>query len=525
MAEQVAALAGHGLLLNWRKRLGRGTYGTVYAALPTPDRKDAAAAPFVVTGNSLQDTGTLQQDPGTPRQDPGTLQQDPLDTPRQDTLDWDASPDRLAVKVMDLSDFDPAEYRRALRELRILSQLRHPNIVRLAGALASPDLGVLGLVFARWDNSLGKLLRSRKPQITIRHVQYLMLQLLAALEHLHGSRIIHGDVKPENILLNNDCALALTDFGMAISVGPARAQPAAGPPAAGPLYGHLTDPDSDSDTEPPGPALPPSPWEPDLVPYELVQTSWYRAPEVVLELPFGFAADIWSAGCVFAELLWCTLPPKHRSADAALFPVADEIGPQLTAIISTVGAPTIRTVTRLVARDPARAAQIGAAIRTASRSYGRPLEHAVGGVPPTAIDLLRGLLNFDPNGRPTAAEALAHPFFSKVNEIHWPERPPPSHVDTSDIDCLGAAAPNSTAPDVPRGKFWSSPPSQQAGQESTRNARLSTDSEQDPLVKATLRAKLHDMIYPELLWRYQEEPPKKVSADASQIDTKSVKPM
>jgi serine/threonine protein kinase len=102
-------------------------------------------------------------------------------------------------------------------------------------------------------------------KLSDRHVQYLMFQILSALAYVHSADILHRDIKPENILVNSNCEVKLCDFGLARGI--------------------------DFEEDP-------------TMSTNYVQTRWYRAPELLLNYKtVSKAIDMWSVGCVFAELL------------------------------------------------------------------------------------------------------------------------------------------------------------------------------------------------------------------------------
>lgn len=292
-----------------------------------------------------------------------------------------------ALKALDSIFNDTEDARRLLRELRTVSQLEHPHIVKFLGivpVLNPVSYRTYSLLFERYDTVLGTVLRGRQ-LLTEQHVQYFMYQLMQALAFVHESGVIHADVKPANLLVNSNCRLALCDFNLARSVRM---------------------------------------WE-----LETVQTSWYRAPEVIIgELLPGPAIDIWSAACIFAELLRCIEPESA----GALFPIVDKPQKQLRAIIemlvespdvSAVANPELRTyLQRLVA---------------SRRHDRRTLSDEFARFGPAAYSLLARMLAFDPRRRPSAREVLADSYFDSMpvsyRTLHkYPAAAPT--VDMSDID-------------------------------------------------------------------------------------------
>ena len=160
--------------------------------------------------------------------------------------------------------------RRTLREISLISQLDHENVLGLLDLSCSgggaADFDHLYLVTPLMDADLHRVIRSPQP-LTEQHVQFFMWQLLRGLEHLHACAVVHRDLKPANLLVNANCDLKITDFGLARVIG--------GPAEEAPRDG--------------------------LTSY--VVTRWYRAPEVLVGAEYGRAVDVWSAGCILAEML------------------------------------------------------------------------------------------------------------------------------------------------------------------------------------------------------------------------------
>lgn len=154
--------------------------------------------------------------------------------------------ERVAIKKVVLADARHAK--RVLRELKVMRHCSHASVLPLLGLeMPSRASHAVYLVTPLMDTDLAQVLASQR--LSARHVQYLAHQLLAALAHLHGCRVLHRDVKPANVLVNGDCSLRLADLGMARAL---------------PSVEHTQAPWQSSD-------------EPTLTVY--VATRWYRAPE------------------------------------------------------------------------------------------------------------------------------------------------------------------------------------------------------------------------------------------------------
>lgn len=160
--------------------------------------------------------------------------------------------------------------KRTYRELRILKHFNHDNIIAIRDILRPPEdvscFNDVYVVFDMMETDLHRIIHSDQP-LTDEHIRYFLYQILRGLKYIHSANILHRDLKPSNLLVNEDCELKIGDFGMARGL--------------------------DS-----------SPSEQKRVMTEYVATRWYRAPELMLSLSeYSQAMDIWSVGCVFAEML------------------------------------------------------------------------------------------------------------------------------------------------------------------------------------------------------------------------------
>ncbi|CAN1162990.1 Cyclin-dependent kinase C-2 C [Linum perenne] len=170
----------------------------------------------------------------------------------------------VALKKVRFDNFQPESIRFMAREILILRRLDHPNIMKLDGIITSRLSSSIYLVFEYMEHDLAGLSSSPDINLTQPQVKCYMKQLLRAIEHCHLRGVMHRDIKMSNILVNNQGVLKLGDFGLAnvlVSKGKQR----------------LT---------------------------SRVVTLWYRPPELLLgSTSYGVSVDLWSVGCVFAELL------------------------------------------------------------------------------------------------------------------------------------------------------------------------------------------------------------------------------
>ncbi|KAG6473358.1 hypothetical protein ZIOFF_067273 [Zingiber officinale] len=169
----------------------------------------------------------------------------------------------VALKKVRFDNFEPESVRFMAREIKILRTLDHPNIIKLEGLIASRLSCSLYLVFEYMEHDLAGLASSPDIVLSESQVKCYTYQLLSALEHCHSQGVIHRDIKGANLLVNNDGILKMADFGLANFCCPGHKYP-------------LT---------------------------SRVVTLWYRPPELLLgSTNYEATVDLWSVGCVFAEM-------------------------------------------------------------------------------------------------------------------------------------------------------------------------------------------------------------------------------
>lgn len=277
---------------------------------------------------------------------------------------------------------------RILRELKFLRLLsRHENIigtcdVLLPGALDRFDDAFV--VFELMPTDLEHVLRSRdvlRPD----HVKYFMWQLLRGVHFMHASRVLHRDLKPNNILINGRCELRICDLGLA------RAAFAEG-----------------SDT---------------LFWTDYVATRWYRAPELVIEgsQTYSTAIDIWSCGCIFAEMLGdgkVLFPGKNSTNQIEL--ITQVLGPMPLYPFSDLANPYAQRTLR----------------KFQSATATRPLDQLFQHIDPQALDVLKRMLAFDPTQRISALDALNHPYFADYRRLGLGQQATPLEAEEFEFERL-----------------------------------------------------------------------------------------
>ncbi len=274
---------------------------------------------------------------------------------------------KVAIKKIQDMSKHAADAKHVLREIRLMRYLGgHPNIVTLQNIYLQQDTDELYLVMDLMDSDLHKIIQSPQP-LSDAHFRYFMFQLLKGVRFLHENRIIRRDLKPGNLLVTKSCQLKITDFGLA------RARP----------MGRGSHPDDTVD-------------DPMT---EHVVTRWYRPPELML-CPNGlyeYSVDLWSCGCILAEML----------GRAPLFPGRNFVD-QLSLIFDVVGSPAAYEVAHI--RNPS-AVKFLESMRGKQRKH---FLHLFENASRLSVDLLEGLLVFDPPDRLTVHESISHPYFEPL---------------------------------------------------------------------------------------------------------------
>ncbi|XP_071942710.1 cyclin-dependent kinase 2-like isoform X1 [Antedon mediterranea] len=244
----------------------------------------------------------------------------------------------------------------AIREIALLKELNHDNIVRLLDVIHNEKK--LYLVFEFLNQDLKKYMDSAPPSgLPLSLVKSYLYQLLQGVACCHSHRVLHRDLKPQNLLIDKNGSIKLADFGLARAFGlPVR------------TYTHE------------------------------VITLWYRAPEILLGSRFYcMPVDIWSLGCIFVEML----------TRRALFPGDSEID-QLFRIFRTLGTPDETTWPGVTKLPDFKS--------TFPRWEKQDISKVVPNLDKDGKHLLAQMLHLVPEHRITAKSALKHPFFNNVSK-------------------------------------------------------------------------------------------------------------
>ncbi|KAG6005504.1 negative regulator of the PHO system [Claviceps maximensis] len=247
----------------------------------------------------------------------------------------------------------------AIREISLMKELKHENIVALHDVIHTENK--LMLVFEFMDGDLKRYMdthgeRGALKPVTIKSFMY---QLLRGIDFCHQNRVLHRDLKPQNLLINNKGVLKLGDFGLARAFG-----------------------------------IPVNTFSNEVV------TLWYRAPDVLLgSRTYNTSIDIWSAGCIMAEMY----------TGRPLFPGTTNED-QIVRIFRIMGTPTERTwpgITQFPEYKP-----------TFQMYATQDLRSILHAIDPTGIDLLQRMLQMRPELRISAQDALQHPWFNDLIMQH-----------------------------------------------------------------------------------------------------------
>jgi len=258
--------------------------------------------------------------------------------------------------------------KRLLRELRLLRILKHENILGLVDIMAPPSSNVLRwkdvyMVTDLMDTDLLYILKSGQ-EFSDDHVQYLTYQLLSGLAFLHSANVVHRDLKPSNLLVNQNCDLKICDFGLARSYELANADE-----------------------------------EQLLTMY--VTTRWYRAPELLcLNTSYGPAVDVWSAGCILAEMI-----------DREPLLPGKDFKDQLRLLVERVGMPSDEELQHIENEGAINYIKV---LHSTVRSKPR-MEQLRPNCNPRATELLNAMLCFDSSKRISAMEALQCSYVASYN--------------------------------------------------------------------------------------------------------------
>ena len=261
----------------------------------------------------------------------------------------------IAIKMIYLEQEEEGIPPTSLREISVLSELKHPNIVELKEVINSTKS--LTLVFEYMDKDLKNYLAVQRSPLNPMLIKSYAYQILAGLCYCHCHGFIHRDLKPANLLLNRAGLIKLGDFGLSR-------------PFSLPMRNYTKE----------------------------VITLWYRPPELLMNAPaYDISVDIWSVACIIVEMI-------NREP---LFPGDSEID-QLFTIFRILGTPTEEEwpeITTYQSYSP-----------DFPKWSRKNLSDIIKTSDPQAIDLISKMLKYNPIERISAKEALNHPYFADLSQ-------------------------------------------------------------------------------------------------------------
>lgn len=281
----------------------------------------------------------------------------------------------VALKKVRFDNLEPESVKFMAREILVLRRLDHPNVLKLEGLVTSRMSCSLYLVFEYMEHDLAGLAARRGVKFTEPQIKCYMKQLLSGIEHCHNHGVLHRDIKGSNLLIDNEGILKIADFGLATFYDPDRKVP-------------MT---------------------------SRVVTLWYRPPELLLGATYyGAGVDLWSAGCILAELL----------AGKPIMPGRTEVE-QLHKIFKLCGSPSEEYWKK--SKLP------NATLFKPQQPYKRCIVETFKDFPTSALPLIETLLSVDPDDRVTATAALNSEFFTTepyaCEPSSLPKYPPSKELD------------------------------------------------------------------------------------------------
>ncbi|KAK8568816.1 hypothetical protein V6N13_106699 [Hibiscus sabdariffa] len=281
----------------------------------------------------------------------------------------------VAMKKVRFVNMDPLSVRFMAREIIILRKLDHPNVMKLECIVTSRMSSSLYLVFEYMEHDLAGLSSTHGITLTEPQIKCYMQQLFRGIEHCHSRGVLHRDLKGSNLLIGDNGILKIADFGLGTTFQVGQKQP-------------LT---------------------------SRVVTLWYRAPELLLgETEYGVAIDLWSAGCILAELF----------VGKPIMPGRTEVE-QMHKIFKLCGSPSeeywqktkLRQATSFKPQQP----------------YRRCLDETFKNFPQSALSLVDKLLSMEPEDRGSTDSALSSEFFTTEplpsDPSDLPKYPPCKELD------------------------------------------------------------------------------------------------
>ncbi|KAG1120295.1 hypothetical protein G6F42_012779 [Rhizopus arrhizus] len=295
---------------------------------------------------------------------------------------------KVAIKKIKMGQFKDGLDLTAIREVKYLQELRHPNVIELIDVFSHKTN--LNLVLEYLDSDLEQVIKDKSILFMPADIKSWMLMMLRGLDHCHRHFVLHRDMKPNNLLLTNEGVLKIADFGLARDWG---------------------DPGKQMTSQ--------------------VVTRWYRSPELLFGAKeYSYAVDIWAVGCIFAELM---LRTPYVAGDTDI--------DQLTKIFHALGTPS----------DADWPGMSSLPDYIQFKSFPKvPLRQYFTAAGTDALSLLEQMLVFDPSRRWTAEECLGHSYFRNTPLATEPSKLPQTKKPEAETSSLKRKATDHLDKKVPR---------------------------------------------------------------------------
>lgn len=380
----------------------------------------------------------------------------------------------VAIKRVTSLFEDLIDTKRILREITLLRFMKNQFVVELLDIMYDSknqtQFDTIFLIFECAPSDLKKIIKSNL-NLSALDVKLLVYHILCGLKYIHSCAVLHRDLKPGNILLDDHYAIKICDFGLARSVSKQEDEEA-NPDEINLTGMQISDEkrldrnkllskgnidklcavekkegngtnstNSTVKTTNTGVAFLSKQKKPNMANKGLsvhVVTRWYRAPELILiEKDYSGAIDVWSVGCIFAELLmmikenaktyvertplfpgkFCfpLSPPDNRNNSIKIneygFPI--DKTDQLNVIFKVIGTPSEEDWSFITDNNGILY------LKSLKIRQKMNLKTKFPGSSDDALELLDKMLQFNPQKRITVQEALEYKYFT---EVRFPEK-------------------------------------------------------------------------------------------------------
>ncbi|XP_054713178.1 LOW QUALITY PROTEIN: serine/threonine-protein kinase NLK-like [Uloborus diversus] len=267
---------------------------------------------------------------------------------------------RVALKKMPNVFQNLVSSKRVFREIKMLCFFKHENVLSALDILQPHNIDFFQEIYVITElmqTDLHKIIVSPQP-LTADHVKVFLYQILRGLKYLHSANILHRDIKPGNLLVNSNCVLKICDFGLA----------------------RVQEPDENKHMT------------------QEVVTQYYRAPELLMGAShYSSSVDIWSVGCIFAELLGRRILFQAQTPIQQLELITDLLGTPLPEDTKTACDGARSHILRRPHKLPSLAALYTLSTQATHE----------------AVHLLCQMLVFNPDKRISCSDALTHPYMDE----------------------------------------------------------------------------------------------------------------